>query len=313
MNPEITKKLIKFVLLILLISYGLDKLVFFSLNKISDEVMTGQAIGKLNHFLSIKDNTDFLVFGNSRANRHIDVDLFNNNAYNMGVDGVGIAYNSTLIHTLNEDKMQLVLVHIDTKNFFNNDYDGSDVNALKAKYHRNSDITMVLDSSNQISVLQNFYYSMNYNGTSIGILKNYFRPNYDYKTYNGYVPMVVTSFQEEIRDIVLAKSITTEACSDNHKINPTAKNYLKSIKSFSEKSPNKHFLFITSPIYHDACDIDNKKLGDLMQELGLTYSDYTNLYKHNDNSYWKDATHMSKEGAEAFSKHLLKEYNSFQN
>ena len=314
MNSEILKKLLKIIALVLLISYGLDKLVFFSLNKISDKVMTGQAIGKLNQFLSLKDDADFLVFGNSRANRHIDVDLFSDNGYNMGIDGIGIAYNSTLINTLKEDKKQLILVHVDTKNFFDIDYDGSDIRGLKTKYHRDSKITEALNNSGKLSVLQTFYYSMNYNGSSIGILKNYFKPSFNYKTYNGYDPLTVSATQESMRDTVLSNALTSEDCTDTHAVNTLALDYLKSIKSFTEKSSNKTFLFVTSPMYNDTCSIDNKKLAEIMKDLGLNYWDFTNLYKDTkDNSYWKDATHMSKKGAEAFSMYLFEQYKASKN
>lgn len=309
MNSEIIKKLLKIVILILLISYGLDKIVFFSLNKISDKVMTGQAIGKLNHFLLQKDMSDFIVFGNSRANHHVDVSLFSDHGFNIGVDGIGIAYSATLIKTLPPDKKQVVFVHIDTKNFFDVDYDGSDINALKSKYQRNSNITRALNLSGHISVLQRFYNSMNYNGKSLGIIKNYLRPNYDYQIYNGYDPILVSESQEAMRDTVLSKALIDEECSDSLKVNTLALDYLKSIKSNIEKSPHKTFLFITSPIYNDICDIDNAKLSVIMQDLGLTYWDFTNLYKDTkDNSYWKDKTHMSKKGAEAFSIYLLQQY-----
>lgn len=312
MNSEIIKKLLKLIGLILIISYGLDKLVFFSLNKISDEVMTGQAIGKLNQFLSIKDNTDFLVFGNSRANHHIDVDLFSKNGYNIGVDGVGIAYNSTLINTLQNDKKQLIIVHIDTKNFFNADYDGSDIRGLKTKYHRVKNITNSLDKSKKLSVMQRFYYSMNYNGNVIGILKNYFKPSYNYKTYNGYDPLTVSESQKEMRDIILAKVNKNDDCKGKTKINITAIEYLKSIKSFIDKSPNKSFVFVTTPLYNDSCREDNKLLADLMQKLNLTYWDFSNLYKDSkEKSYWKDATHMSVIGAEKFTTHLLGKLKPF--
>ena len=311
MNSEIIKKLLKIIALVLLISYGLDKLVFFSLNKISDKVMTGQSIGKLNHFLSLKDNADFLVFGNSRANRHIDVNLFSDNGYNMGIDGIGIAYNSTLINTLDKDKEQLILVHIDTKNFFDKDYDGSDIRGLKTKYHRDSNITEALDNSGMLSVLQKFYYSMNYNGSAIGIIKNYFKPSFNYKTYNGYDPLTVSETQESMRDTVLSNALTSEDCTGTHEVNTLALDYLKSIKAFTDKSPNKTFLFVTSPMYNDTCSKDNEKLAEIMQDLGLNYWDFTNLYKDTkDNSYWKDATHMSKKGAEAFSLYLLEQYKA---
>ncbi|WP_179353745.1 hypothetical protein [Winogradskyella vidalii] len=274
--------------------------------------MTGQAIGKLNHFLALKDNTDFLVFGNSRANRHINVDLFSKNSFNMGVDCVDIAYNSTLINTLPETKKQLILVHIDTKNFFDINYDGADIRGLKTKYQRDNKITKALHKSKQLSVFQRFYYSINYNGSAIGIIKNYFKPSYNYKAYNGYDPIPVNESNKETRDLTLSKSIhiNTE-CTDNHTINPIALDYLKTIKNFVEKSPDKTFLFVTSPMYNDNCNTDNIKLSNLMQELGLNYWDFTNLYKNtNNNSYWKDATHMSKKGVEAFSKHLLEKFKT---
>ncbi|NNE32469.1 MAG: hypothetical protein HKN40_08880 [Winogradskyella sp.] len=309
MNSEITKKFLKIIVLILLISYGLDKLVFYSLNKISDKVMTGQAIGKLNHFLSIKDSAEVLVFGNSRANRHIDVKLFNNNSYNMGIDGIGIAYNSTLINTLSKTKKQLVLVHIDTKNLFDADYDGSDIRGLKAKYNRNLTITKALDESGQLSVLQKFYYSISYNGNAIGILKNYFKPSYDYIAYDGYDPITVSNDQKSMRDAFLSNYRDQVECKENHKINEIALGYLKSIAIFVKKNPNKRFIFITSPIFNDDCSVDNKILADKMLDLGLNYKDFSNLYKNNsDNSLWKDATHMSQKGAESFSKLLLEKY-----
>lgn len=311
MNAEITKKLLKIVILIVLISYGLDKILFFSLNEISDKVLSGQAIGKLNHFLSQKDIADFMVFGSSRANHHIDVNQFSNNGFNIGVDGTGIAYSSTLINTLPKNKEQLIIVHLDISNLFDEDYDGSDIRALKSKYHRDYEITQTLDKSGQISVLQKFYYSMNYNGNSIGIIKNYFRPNYDYNNYNGYDPLKVNKSQEAMRDAVLLRTEnhTNRDCKDSLKINTVGLGYLKSIKSFAEKSPNKTFLFVSSPTYNDICDNDNAKLSAIMQDLGLTYWDFSNLYTdRQDNTYWKDATHMSKEGAEAFSLYLFKQY-----
>lgn len=311
MNSEITKKFLKIVVLTLVISYGLDKLVFFGLNTISDKVMTGQSIGKLNQFLSLKDSSDFLVFGNSRANRHIDVDKFSDNGYNIGIDGMGVAYNSTLVNTLQKDKKQLIIVHIDTKNFFDADYDGSDIRGLKTKYKRDDYITKVLDNSGQLSALQKFYYSMNYNGCAIGIIKNYFKPSYDYTTYNGYDALSVNASQEAMRDTVLSKAKTNNDCEDEQKVNTLALDYLKSMASFVEKSPNKTVLFVTSPMYNDVCDNDNKKLAVLMKDLGLSYWDCTNLYKDKkDNSYWKDPTHMSKKGAEAFSTFLSEKYEA---
>jgi len=315
MNSETTFKFLRIMALIVVISYVLDKIVFYTFNKISDKVMTGQAIGKLNHFLSKKDSVDFIVFGNSRANRHIDVRVLNSNSFNMGMDGVGIAYNSALIGTLRNTHKQVVVVHIDTKNFFDNDYDGSDITSLKTKYKRNASITKVLEESGQLSVFQKFYRSINYNGNTIGILKNIVRPSYNFRTYYGYDPITIHESQTFMRDQVLLRVNSTEDCENDYKINTVALKYLETIAAFAHRTPNKTFIFVTSPLYHDSCDIDNIKLASLMDSLDLTYWDYTNLYKDTKNkSYWKDATHMTKNGAEAFSNYLnvqLKANHSF--
>lgn len=302
MNPKTLNKLLKIVAITIVISFTIDKVVFFALNKVSDEVMTGQAVGKLNHFLSVKDTSDFLVFGNSRANRHIDVDLLAQNGFNIGIDGTGIAYISTLINTLDKTKEQFVLVHIDTKDFFKKGYNAKDIKALRIKYHRDEQITKALKESGHASILQDVFYSINYNGNAIGILKNYFRPSYNFQSYNGYDPIEVSKEQEEARDIVLNTKVNAD-CLEQLKPNEIAVNYLKDIKVYLESS-NKKFLFITSPIYDDVCGTDNKALNKLMQELELPYIDYSYYYKTKNNTFWKDRKHMTKQGAEDFSKFL---------
>ena len=83
---------IKLIVLFIAFSYIVDKIVYFTLNKISDKVFTGQSVGKLNHYLQVKDNIDFVVFGSSRANHNVNPIEISNNSFNMGVDGQMIAY-----------------------------------------------------------------------------------------------------------------------------------------------------------------------------------------------------------------------------
>jgi len=304
MDSKTLKKLLKVVVLTVIISYALDKVAFYGLNKLSDKVMTGQAIGKLNQFLSVKDSVDIIVFGNSRANHHIDIDLLGKSGYNIGMDGSGIGNSSTLINSLSKNKEQLVIVHIDTKNFFDQDYKGSDIGGLKTKFKRNTIITKALRESNQISYLQNIYHSINYNGKAIGIIKNFFRPSYNHKNYNGYDPLIVPENKKAMRDIVLTQG-EDENCESLKTLNPLALGYLNSIKKYSEDS-KKAFLFITSPILNDLCDKDNAILGKTIRNLGFTYLDSSNMFKNkNDNDLWKDRTHMSDKGAKTYTSMLL--------
>ena len=147
---------------------------------------------------------------------------------------------------------------------------------------------------------------MNYNGNVLGILKNYLNPSYNYKTYNGYDPLTVSESQEKMRDIVLSKD-SKQNCSESLSINPIALDYLKKIKHFSEES-SKRFVFVTTPFYNDQCKADNKIFATLMTELGLNYFDYSDLFiSENDNSLWKDKTHLSARGAEAFTTYFIQE------
>ncbi|MCA0132673.1 hypothetical protein [Winogradskyella alexanderae] len=306
MNTRIIKELIKVVTMTIILSFVIDKIVFHTLNWISDKVYTGQSIGKLNQFLQIKDSKEVLVFGNSRANHHIDVKILGKSAYNMGVDGTGIAYSSALLNTLEKGTKQLIIVHIDTKNFFDNSYDGSDIKGLKIKYNRNEKITSFLNSSGHISIIQSFYKSLNYNGKVIGIIKNFYKPNYDYKTYNGYDPLFVNESDEKARDFIL-KIEDDHNCERKYQVNEIAMDYLKKIKVISESS-KKQYLFITSPIYNDKCKKDNDILKEIMKQQNLQYIDYTDFFKgNNNNQFWKDKTHMTQSGAEKFTNELLKQ------
>ena len=42
-----------------------------------------------------------------------------------------------------------------------------------------------------------------------------------------------------------------------------------------------------------------------MKEKNINFYDYTNFFENNNNiKYWKDLTHLSKEGAEIFTKEI---------
>ena len=93
---------------------------------------------------------------------------------------------------------QIILLQIDPENAFNQDYSGSDILSLNSKYNTNTIIKQDIDRLKQNNVLQNYYWSLSYNGMIPGILKNFLKPNYDYKTYNGYDPLYVSENQKEI-------------------------------------------------------------------------------------------------------------------
>jgi hypothetical protein len=175
------KYTLKIFFIIIIITFVGDKLLYYSLNYVSDKVYSCQSIGKLNHFLSLKDNLNLIVFGSSRANHNINPSIMDKNSYNMGMDGRMIAYSGTLIKLLPKQKKQIILLHIDPSNAFKKDYTGFDLDALLVKYNRNIIVKNEINKLKQNNTFQNFLWSISYNSKILGILKNYLKPKYDYQ------------------------------------------------------------------------------------------------------------------------------------
>ncbi len=304
MNSSIAKYTVKTILLILVLSFVVDKLVFYTFNHISDRVFTGQSIGKLNHYLQIKDEVDFVVYGSSRANHNVDPLEISESSFNMGKDGMKLAYSAALVKLLDNKKQQTVLLHIDPENAFAKDYDGSDIQSLTSKYNRSKVIKSEIDALGQNNILQNYYWSLGYNGKTLGIIKNYLKPNYNYKTYSGYDPIYVTENQRKIFKEILKKGKTEEVCQSDFVMNPVYAKYLNDLSVFC-RDHNKTLILFTSPKYEDYCPDDNIQLSEEIKQMDLRYYDLTNYFNENNNlEFWKDKTHLSHKGAELFTKKI---------
>ncbi|KAA1246941.1 hypothetical protein [Aquimarina sp. RZ0] len=300
------KTVLKIVGLVLILSLCTDKIIYYTLNYLSDKVLSGGGIGKQNHYLSVVDTIDIAVFGSSRASHHINPKLISDKSFNIGVDGTDIAFSATLIKLLPKKKKQLVIVNVDPPNFFNIDYDAADIGALRLKFHRNNTVNREIKKAKQNSFLQSFFWTIDYNGKFLSILKNFLKPNYNFKSYYGYDPIRVSETQKKIRDIKLARVDDKECLDSPHNFNQLYLEYLYEIQQFSYDN-NKKLIFVTTPTFNDTCKDDNNKLSELMKNQGLVYWDYSDFYKDNESlDVWKDKTHLSELGADTFSQVLVK-------
>lgn len=299
---------LKIVSLVFVISFSLDKVLFFTLNKMSDQVFTGQGIGKLNQFLKIRGELDLVVFGSSRANHSINPYRISPDGFNMGVDATKLAYASALIKILPSEKEQTILLHIGSENAFKQDYQGSDLLRLKSKYNRIGSIKNEINKFNQNNWFQNIFWCLSYNNTVLGILKNYVRPNYDYNSYSGYDPLVVNDTQRAMFENILMQEdeakIDVVDCDRELKLNKIYEQSLLEISQFCGEN-KKNLIVFTSPVYDDRCKDDNEKLKEILNSRGIIYYDFTDFFK-NENSikYWKDKTHLSNVGAALFTKKI---------
>ena len=306
MNNITFKLFVKTIISFLIISFAVDKLIYLSISQMDKKVLSGVKVGKVNHYLSIKDTTGLIVYGSSRATRHLNTSKMN--GFNIGMDKKKIAFSATLIKLLPKNHKQTVVLHLDTDNFFNENYDGSDIKSLSNLIYRNEIVNKEFKKLNQNDLITNFYYTILYNNKLLPILKNYFFPKYDPKNYDGFFPVKTTSLQKKIFKIILNKK-TSKPCPKNYKTNTIHNNYINEIISFCKEN-NKKLIVFTSPLYDDNCKEDNFLFTKIMNDKNIDYYDFTDFFNNNnDIKYWHDLGHLSNIGAEKFTNEFIKILN----
>ena len=303
MNRKNILHISKILLLFLSISYLIDKVVYFGLRKLENEVFTGQSVGKFNHYLAIKDSLDLVVFGSSRANHHVNPSLITKKGYNMGFDGQKIAFSAAILKLLSKNK-QTILFHIDPENAVDNSYSAEDLSSLRVLYNKNEIIKEEIDKYSKINPLQKFYWSISYNGIVFGIIKNYLTPKYEHNSYNGFDPLPVNEIQMNQNYETIEKTIDEECKITLLKLNPVYQSYLADIREFCFMN-DKKIIFFTSPKLFDKCKSDNLFVRHEMKKMNLNYIDFSDIFNSaSDLSNWKDATHLSDKGAKNFTNQI---------
>lgn len=290
----------------IVLSFLIDKIVFYSLKKVETKIYSGQGVGKLNQYLSLKDSLDVVILGSSRANHHLNPEAFSNKAYNMGQDGKQMAFYWTTLKMLPKTKSQTFIINIDTKNIFDSEYSGEDIRSLAYKFHQNQTIKDELQRYNQFNPLIHYYWSISYNSKFFSIIKNYLFPRYDSNKYIGFEPIKLNANQKSIRNKLFESSPINDCKIENPNPIPNqiALEYLKLIVDFCN-TYKKSLHIVTSPMKNDPCKADNEKLKEIMHDLSVNYWDHSDFFQSNNNpNIWKDFTHLSAEGADQFSKYF---------
>jgi len=302
MNKQQIKYVIFFLSLVLLGAFVCDKLVFLALNRVSDKVKSGQSIGKLNHYLTLKDSVDLLMFGSSKVNHNINPSLIEKSSFNMGLNRRSIACASSLIKLLPRDKKQVVLLQVDKVDIFSSDYEGKDLEALLPKFHRISRLKNEIKKAGVSSWVNKIFWCGDYNGFVLSTIKNRLWPSYDYRSYYGYDPILLSATQKRIFKNEV-ESTPSNGCDEDLilTLNDTYLRYLREVSSFCEAN-NKVLITFSAPEYKDFCSIDNAEIQNLMVSEGIQFHDFTNSLSSNQNiEYWRDFGHLSHEGATVFS------------
>lgn len=302
------KKSIKLLSILVLVFFITDRLVAFGLKQLDKKVLTGQSVGKVNHFIAKKDSVNLLVFGSSRANHHVDNKLLNSSSFNAGSDGSKIGYSALLISTLKK-KNQNIFVHIDHDKIYSSNYEGKDILGLINLINRNDDIRKnISDFFPEEIIISKLFNTYLYNGKVLGMVKNYFVPNYDQNNYTGYDPLYPSEeqkliFQKLVKENKFPSFKDKEF--DLDKPNPLVNDFIDLISNICKQN-NSNLIFFTSPNLKLVDDNYRIKTKSYFFSKGLNYYDYSDLIDASDISCWKDFTHLSHKGALKLTNELKK-------
>ncbi|TBN06538.1 hypothetical protein EYD45_01245 [Hyunsoonleella flava] len=299
------KKSLKTSIVLIVLFFATDLVVFNCLKRIDEKVLTGQGVGKVNHFLSLKDSVNLLVFGSSRALHHVNPKVLDDNSYNMGADGKRLGYSAALISSLNKNE-QIILVHIDPKSIYNSEYKGEDILGLLNVTKRNNDIDdFIFENFPKEIYLSKIFKCYVYNGKVLSLIKNFLTPKYNYEGYIGYDPIIPSRGQKQIFKNLIDKTDFSAFKYDGiSKLpNPLIDKFINEIKEKCDKN-NSKLVFFTSPSL-----IKNEKnlllkTKEYFKYNEIQYFDFSSFIDISDINNWKDFTHLSGKGADLFSKEL---------
>jgi len=282
----------------------MDRIASILISKTEESILTGNSIGKVNYFNTIKDSVDLIVLGSSRALHHVDTRKFDLPAFNIGADGKKIGYCAGLTGLLSKKK-QLLLVHIDHNRVFDVNYNGQDAQGLLYKAKNTPDLAAFFKTNFSTDYyLSKVMHSYPYNGKVLVVLKNYLIK--DSINSSGYEPIFPTEEQKQVFLKMFAKDGLQMNVNIHKPLEVSSKfeKFVDIIKSNAGKN-NSQVVFFTSPSLNKVDAEVHKKVQIFFNKKGIRYFDHLDYISHENLSLWKDHTHLSDEGAAKYSKFLI--------
>ena len=292
------KKSVILFFTIALFSVVISNLIATGLQCFAADVFSGQAYGKINHFLQVKDTCDFFVLGSSRANHHIDPTHFKSSSFNMGMDGRRFFFNEALFYLIPDSSF--VLFHIDPDEFQD---DAESMDRLIPHYGKNKVLDKALMTRGKITFLERLFGSLRFNNTFLALIGNKYLPAYNADHYHGYDP-IYPSERDSLNLIREGRHRESKVSSTGKPINSEVIEGLARIKEHS-LSAGINCVFFTSPVLHGLDGSDRFFMDSTFNELELAYVDCSNDIDSKDLRLWKDETHLSHFGAQAFSRKIF--------
>ena len=253
---------------------------------------------KTRHYVCMESDEECLVFGSSRANHHyvphIVEDSLGLTCFNTGVDGNGIIFcYGTLKMITNRYSPQLIIYDVSGFDLYEDD-NMKYLDLLKPYYYESGidSIFWSVEPKTRLMMCSNFY---RYNTTCIRVLGDYLHPMQT--SSDGFVPLYkVMDYEPEINE-------ANDRAVDSLKIS-----FFGEFIHLAQKSGIQLVCCVSPSYLGMPLDIKYLPVKNLCDRYGVPF-----IYDEDDEvisinkQFFSDRTHLNKNGAEMYTKRLMKE------
>lgn len=313
-----------FLITICLLLFCIDRICGVLLFKVNDYVKNGNNVGgKLNYFLSKKENTETILLGDSRVEYGIIPDSIGDDVFNLAHRGKVLDFQSSLLAIL-KDKKKLpknVILSIDPYQFLESDEHPSFNSSISLRQYYDSQPLV----KKYINSGDDKYISLKWK-------------SYLYR-YNSAIPTLFLNVYKTKKNSVIENkgfSFFGKTNSDSLRVTLTIKDKILKISKYSDKiefskidvlkdilnqcKNNKtNLILIIPPVKYSITEkygIVMNALKPLIKQNNVILIDFNDFQKYSSfrqMSLWFDSTHLNIDGAKIFTHYLKKELKTIKN
>ncbi len=292
--------IIKIILLFAFVAV-IDGLIGFAGSKMSASIHEG-VYGRDN-YIANETNEDILIFGSSRAVHHYNAPMLSDSlgltCYNCGDDGCGIILSyGRLLMSLESHQPKIAIQDINPSYDVHISDNRQFIGFLKTHYKHPGITEMIqsIDPLENIKMKSNLY---RFNSKLHHMFFVYLTKLSNDTGIQGFRPSAGTMDTMKISKHRGEPSLSVD----------TVK--MRFINQFINAAGSAKVFFVVSPIWYGMDQRELQPVKDICIKRGVLFIDFSNdpKYVHQD-KYFKDGTHLNSQGADEFTKDLIKVFRT---
>ncbi len=295
------KRFIIRLLVFLSLMFILDRGFGVAMKYLQDHAKGGY-VGHHNYILN-QSNEDILIFGSSRAIHHYNPQIIEDSlgmsCYNCGQDGNGIVLFYGWWQIMKNRHLPKMIIYDVNPNFdlLVGENNSKYLGWLRSEYE-NDDVKQIFEDIDPTERYKMQSMMYRYNSKFLQNMIDFVHPIFQISP-NGFLPLKGKMDVMKIKE----QNEKEEYIYDVQKIS-----YLESLINETKDHKIK-LVFVASPVWYGKSDKQFEPLIKLCHKHSVPFYNYSNAPSWvNHNEMFKDGTHLNADGADRFSKQLLRDY-----